>query len=463
MESAPRPREVLKILAIDDSEVELELIKAILQEIENPSCVVYTTTDPHEAYSRARDEAIDLVLTDLVMPDDTGKDVVITMREINPRIDVVVITGHADVQEAVSLMKTGATDYLVKPVRFEDLQKLVRRAEEHRHVVRENALVQEAISESPGITPVVSRSQVMTEVLNLAARSAKSNAAVLIRGETGTGKELIARVIHSVSERRDRPFISVNIAALPESLIESELFGHRKGSFTGATADRVGRFEEADGGTLFIDEVGDIPADVQVKLLRVLQFGTFEPVGESKSLEADVRIISATNQDLENRILDGSFRVDFYYRLNVIEIFLPPLRKRREDIPLLVEYFIPKYAERNRSSVRGITHEALDRLMKYPFPGNIRELENIVERAVVLCRGEYITEQDISVPASKDETAILDPRDLEQGYEAKMNHFESELIREALNRSNGNKSEAARRLGISERRLRSRMDILGLK
>jgi DNA-binding NtrC family response regulator len=367
----------------------------------------------------------------------------------------------------VEIMKHGALDYIIKPIRIKELQALLGRLLEHRQILRDSQALRDATDgEDDGgfAQQVISQSESMSEVLSLAARSADSDAAVLIRGETGTGKEVVARAIHRASDRCAGPFVSVNIAALPRDLVESELFGHQKGAFTGAVSDRVGRFEQADGGTLFVDEVGDIPPEVQIKLLRTLQFGTFERVGDSASREADVRIISATNQPLERKIESGSFRTDFLYRLNVVEIHLPPLRSRKADIPLLVEHFIPRYASKSRKEIYGITTEAMDKLTKYSFPGNVRELENIVERAIVLCRGHYITEADIRLPGeAADADSILDPSDLSKDYDTKLETFERTMIHEALRNAGANQSSAARLLGITERRLRSRMERLGMR
>lgn len=457
----------IKVLVIDDDPSQTELLKTILEDVENPTCEVYVANFAPQGYGIIVHEMIDLVITDYVMPNHTGFDVLQKVKEINPQIEVVIMTAHQDISQAVDIMKHGALDYIVKPVRFAELSKLLERLVEHREILRDSEALKQAVSatgrDGAFGTGIVSKSEQMAEVLSLASRAADSDAAVLIRGETGTGKEVVAQAIHRASPRKAGPFIGVNIAALPAELIESELFGHQRGAFTGAVAERQGRFEEADGGTLFIDEVGDIPPGIQVKLLRTLQLGTFERVGENQPRRSDVRIISATNQSLEQKIEKGEFRVDFLYRLNVIEIHLPPLRQRRADIPLLVRHFIPEYAEKNRKTITGITSEAVDKLTKYPFPGNVRELENIVERAIVLCRGEYITAGDIKLPLDGDDRATLDPYDLEESYDTKLTEFERVMISEALSRSEDNQSSAARLLGISERRLRSRMDRIRMR
>jgi len=301
----------------------------------------------------------------------------------------------------------------------------------------------------------------MEKVLSMAARAAKSDSTVLISGESGTGKELVARAIHLAGPRKHKAFVPVNIAALQENLIESELFGHVKGAFTGAMADRTGRFALADGGTLFIDEIGEVPPGIQVKLLRVLQFGSYERVGENTPRDSDVRIIAATNRDLEAEVRAGRFRADLYYRVNVVPVSLPALRDHRADIPYLVEYFIKKYATKNGKPIKSITGEAMTRIMRYAFPGNVRELENVLERGVVLCRGEYLTETDIFLPAedgkSDDEPLVTG------GYDETMGSFEKAFLSKILERSAHNKSAAARELGINERRLRYRLKVLGIE
>ncbi len=303
----------------------------------------------------------------------------------------------------------------------------------------------------------------MADVLSVASRAAASSATVLLSGESGTGKELVARFIHDRSGRAG-PFIPVNISALPETLAESELFGHRKGSFTGADSDRIGRFEEAAGGTLFLDEIGDISAPLQVKLLRALQFGVIERVGENVARRLNVRILAATNRDLPSLIKDGKFRRDLFYRLNVIEIRIPPLRERKGDIALLVDEFIRRYSARDGKVIAGISREAFDSLMKRSFPGNVKELENIIERAVVLTRSEYIRVSDLPAETDEAEHTCRCPRPgADGGYETTMRNFERELLEIALEDAGGNKSAAARELGITERHLRSRLEHLGMR
>ncbi|MDQ7063709.1 MAG: sigma-54 dependent transcriptional regulator [candidate division KSB1 bacterium] len=449
------------ILIIDDEPAQLQSLKSFLSR---RGYEVFTATDGPEGLHLAEQHTIDLVLTDYRMPEWNGFMVLRKIKDLNPDIDVVVMTAYGSIEDAVDIMKAGAYDYLTKPIDLDELENLIKRVREKRFLIAENRLLKEQLRERFKFEAILSQSGEMEQVLNTAARVAPSKATVLIRGESGTGKELIARAIHFASPRKDKPFVVVNVAALSENLIESELFGHEKGAFTGATQQRRGRFEEADGGTLFIDEVGDIPLSVQVKLLRAIQFGQFERIGGNETRQVDVRIIAATHRDLETMMQAGEFRDDLYYRLNVVSIWIPPLRQRKTDIPVLVDHFIQKYAQENQKTVKGISREALDHLMKYNFPGNVRELENMIERAVVLCRGETITTDDLPAPLqSFPEKALLDPHDLEAGYEAKMRAFETEMIRTALQETGGNQSAAARLLGITERHLRSRLEKLGMR
>jgi two-component system NtrC family response regulator len=451
----------LTILLIDDEESQLQSMQSFLKRRNHN---VYTATNGPDGYAIAQKEPVDLVLTDFRMPEWNGLEVLEKMKELNPAMDVVVITAYGSIEDAVDIMKAGAYDYLTKPIDLTELENLINRIAEKRQLVEENRLLREQLQEKFKFDEIVSQSGEMEEVLNSAARVANSKATVLIRGESGTGKELIARAIHFASPRKEEPFVVVNVAALPENLLESELFGHIKGAFTGATQDREGRFEQADGGTLFIDEVGDIPLTVQVKLLRAIQFGEVERLGGSETIDVNVRIIGATHRNLEEMMKNGEFREDLYYRLNVVSVWIPPLRKRKSDIPVLVDSFIQKYASENEKEVKGITKEALDQLMKYEFNGNVRELENMIERAVVFSRNEFVTQSDLPTPIEVvPEGSLTDPQNLDDSYEEKLQTFERQMIKEALEQTDGNQSAAARKLGMSERHIRSRMERLGMK
>jgi DNA-binding NtrC family response regulator len=449
----------LHILAIDDDSTQLELLKLLLEDIEYPRSKVTITTDPEEALDTIANELTDVVITDYFMPERSGLEVLKEVKKINPLINVVVITAFEKTEIAIDVMKNGADDYLLKPVKKDDLEHLLLRINESRTLEKENSHLKEEIIEAFGSSSIIFESPKMVEVLNIAARGAVSKATMLISGESGTGKELVAQLIHHTSKRKEMPFVTLNVAALSENLVESEMFGHKKGSFTGAIADRMGRFEEADQGTLFIDEIGEIPMSIQVKLLRALQEGEIERVGDSNKVKLDVRIIAATNRNLEEMVKNREFRQDLYYRLNVISLPLPPLRDRRVDIPVLADHFIRKFAFQNEKDINGISQDALDKLIKYDYPGNVRELENIVERSLIMCRNSIISLRDLpDLNVSINGSGILNPENLDDFYEEKMKKFESKLIETALLHANGNQSAAARILGITERRLRSRLE-----
>lgn len=451
----------MSILLIDDEQGQLDSLKRFLTKRDHN---VFSTLNGNEGINIIKENQIDIVLSDYRMPVMSGLEVLKEIKKINPNIDVVIITAYGNVEQAVEIMKSGAYDYLSKPVDLDELENLIKRISEKKYLMQENESLKNQLQEKFKFESIISQSAKMENVLNLAGRVAQSKATVLIRGESGTGKELIAKAVHFTSQRNQKPFVTVNVAALSGNLLESELFGHVKGSFTGAMDTRIGRFEEADGGTLFIDEVGDIPLNIQVKILRAIQFGEIQSIGSNKTKKVDVRIIAATHQNLEKMIENNEFREDLFYRLNVVTLNLPSLRERKEDIPILIDHFIRKYSNQNDREISNIKSEALDILMKYNFPGNIRELENIIERAVILSRDNYISTEDLPPQLGKSaEKNIIDPRNLDLPYEEKMKAFETELIKEALNRTNGNQSAAARELDITERHLRSRLERLGLK
>jgi len=341
----------LKVLIIDDEEPQLISLKNFLTKRDYK---VFTATDGEQGYNIAKEEQIDIVLTDYSMPGWDGFKVLTEIKLLNPSIEVVIITAYGTIENAVALMKNGAYDFLTKPINLDVLESILNKIKEKKFLQNENKLLKEQLQEKFRFQEIISQSELMEKVLNIAGRVAQTKTTVLIRGESGTGKELIAKAIHYSSPRKDKPFIIVNVASLPENLLESELFGHEKGAFTGAIKERIGRFEEADGGTLFIDEVGDIPLPVQVKLLRTIQFGEFQRVGSNQIFHTDVRIIAATHRNLEEMISKGEFREDLFYRLNVVEIRLPSLRERKEDIPLLISHFIKKFAAATNKDVKGI-------------------------------------------------------------------------------------------------------------
>jgi len=358
--------------------------------------------------------------------------------------------------------REGACHYLQKPVDLDELDAVIDQILERRHVVAENQVLKGGVDESARWEGIVARDPVMERALNIVARAAPSQATVLISGESGTGKELVARGIHAASPRCELPFVAVNCAALNASLIESELFGHEKGAYTGADQQRQGRFEQADGGTLFIDEVGEMPAEVQVKLLRVLQERSFERVGGNHPIQVDVRLIAATNRDLEAMVRQGTFREDLFYRLNVVMAQLPPLRERRQDIPHLVDHFLVRYNAANAKSVQAFSREAMDLLMRYAYPGSVRELQNIVERAVVMARGEVISQEELPPGVQAGRDAAL--ADEESGsLPARVEALERAAIEQAMEQTGGIQWRAAEQLGITERVLRYKLKKYGLK
>ena len=451
---------MLSILIIDDEESQLISLKSFLSRREHE---IYIANDGLEGIKIAKEKTIDLVLSDYRMPGLNGLEVLKKIKSINPIIDVVIMTAYGSLTDAVDIMKAGAYDYLTKPINLDELENLILRVQEKHLLISENRILKSELQNKFRFDAIISQSGEMEQVLNTAARVASSKATVLIRGESGTGKELVARAIHYASPRKDKSFVIVNVAALSDNLLESELFGHEKGAFTGASQTRIGRFEEAHEGTLFIDEVGDIPPGTQVKLLRAIQFGEIERIGSNETRTINARIVAATHRNLEELIESGQFREDLFYRMNVITIWIPPLRKRRSDIPPLVHAFKKKYATENGKEIRGISKEAMDYLMKYDYVGNVRELENMIESAVVLCRGDQIGLRDLPEQVQIPSKSANNPHDLSKGYTEKLRQFESEMVNEALQQSNGNKSAAARILGITERHLRSRLEKLGMK
>jgi DNA-binding NtrC family response regulator len=406
-----------------------------------------------------RQDSFDLVLTDQKMPNMSGLDLLQAVHAINPETPVILMTAFGSIEAAVSAIQGGATDYLTKPLNLDELLYRIRQVSDRYRIIAENRELREALQGRHRIEGIIGESGQMLEVVSLVRRVAPSEATVLIRGESGTGKELIAKAIHFASPRASGPLVKVNCAALPETLLESELFGHEKGAFTGALTTRQGRFELADGGTLFLDEIGDLPLHLQAKLLRVLQEREYEKVGSSRPVKVNVRILAASHRPLEALIKAGQLREDLYYRLNVVTISLPPLRERRPDLALLIDHFLRLFAEKNGKTIRGLTHEARDVLLRYDYPGNVRELENLIERAVVLTRDDVIASSDLPLTVQDREAE----GDRETNLTVAVEGLERRMIREALARSDGVQTHAAELLGISERALRYKLIKYGFR
>ncbi len=440
----------MKILVVEDEPLQRELLQGFL---ERHGYEVIAAPDGETALALFARTPVQIVLLDQKMPGLSGKEVLERIKEVTPFVRVIMITAYGEVGTAVSVMKLGADDYLEKPVDLDALLDRVREVENRLFIEEDAKRVEETAREAPLPMDFVAESPAMKEVLSLVRRVAQTPWTVLVRGETGTGKELVARLIHMLSPRREGPFIEVNCAAIPEGLFESELFGHEKGAFTGAVSQRRGRFELAHTGTIFLDEIGELPLTLQPKLLRTLQEKRFTRTGGERTIDVDVRVVAATNRNLKDMAGKGEFREDLYYRVNVFEIVIPPLRQRKEDIPRLVDLFVSRYAMRPAA----FSPEALDLMVRYPYPGNIRELEHIVQRSVTLARGHLISPADLPPEVqtpSDGPDGILDER---------LAAMERTAILEALERSGWVQTRAADALGISERALRYKMDKYKIK
>ena len=440
----------MNILVVEDEKLQSDLLSGFL---ENHDYNVIVAQSGEAALQAFAEHPFQLVLLDQRMPDISGDQVLDRIKQINPAIRSIMITAYGDVSTAVRVMKLGADDFLEKPIDLAALLDKIQRIENSILIAEESAAICKAAAESPLPINIVGRSPAMQTVLSMIRRLAPTEWAVLIRGETGTGKELIARLIHLLSQRRQRPFVEINCAAIPENLFESELFGHMKGAFTGATANRQGRFELANTGSLFLDEVGELPLNLQAKLLRALQENQVTRVGGEAPIHVDVRILAATNRSLKELVEKRRFREDLYYRLNVLDIDIPPLRERKEDIPALVSHFLKKYGVGNEK----FSPEAESTLMKYTFPGNVRELEHIVQRVLALSRGHILSVRDL--PEEVRFHQALETGTLSRHLEA----VEKEMLLTALERNDWVQTRAAQFLGISERVLRYKLKKYNLK
>ncbi len=451
-----------RILVVDDESSILDFLRLLL---EDEGYAVKTASSMDEARQLFAEDSFDLVLCDIMMPDGNGLDLLKEIKRDDARASVIMMTAYTSTKSAIEAMKLGAYDYVSKPFDVDELRVLVQKALEKTELVDENVYLRRELEEKYRFSNIIGRSRRMQEIFKLIERVARTNSTVLLEGESGTGKELIARAVHYASPRSSKRFLSVNCGALPENLLESELFGHERGSFTGAVREKKGLFREADGGTLFLDEIGETAPSMQVKLLRALQEKKVRSVGGHREEPVDVRIIAATNQDLKERIRENEFREDLYYRINVIPIKLPALRQRREDIPLLADYFIKKYCTEMKIERKGISVEAMKTLESYDWPGNVRELENVIERALALSADEAITAEDIPAQLTSRTPREVDSVSLpDQGLdlESYLDDIRRQLMSEALERSNGVQTQAAELLGVSFRSFRYYAKKLGL-
>jgi DNA-binding NtrC family response regulator len=438
----------MRILVIDDEVAQRDLLAG---HLERQGHKVQTAGDGEAGLAILHDNGAEAALVDMRMPRMDGLTFIKKSLATNPDLAVVVMTAYGTVESAVEAMKAGAFDYLLKPIDLEHVGVILSKIEANLRLVTENRYLKRKLEQSEDFKDIIGRSKAIKKVLADVSRIARSDATVLIRGESGTGKEVVARAIHQASSRVFGPFLAVNCTSLPETLLESELFGHERGAFTGAANRHLGRFELADHGTIFLDEIGDVSLPIQAKLLRVLETKTFQRLGGEKDIVVDIRILTATNRDLEARVKDGAFREDLFYRLNVIPIFIPPLRERRDDILPLTEFFIEKYNRKNNKTVRGVTPEAKDLLLRHAWPGNVRELENLIERAIVLSGGDVIDVADIDpfVKNHIDKGPAFDTLVLDE--------LEKRTIVEALKRTNGSLIEASELLGIHRNTLRTKI------
>ena len=443
------------ILIVEDEAKMRRLLELNLGE---QGFTTHAAADAEAGLKLLAQEKVDLVVTDFRLPGMNGLEFLQAIKRMNAALPVVMMTAYGSVESAVEAMKMGASDYVLKPFSLEEMTLVVRKELDTHNLREENRSLREALGQRYQYKNIIAKSDKMQAVLAMVERVAPTNATVLLGGESGVGKDLVARAIHEHSNRKSGPFVKINSTAIPENLLESELFGYEKGAFSGATSSKPGKFELADKGTLFLDEIGDVPAATQVKLLRVLQEREFERLGGTKTLKVDVRLIAATNRDLRAALEDGSFREDLYYRLNVVAIDIPPLREHKEDIPELVQFFLQKYGREAAQPVKGISAAAMKLLVEFHWPGNVRELENVMQRAITLARGETLDGDDIHLDrphAANNSAPVLPPG-------VTLEQWEQEIIREALRQANGNKSQAARALGLSRNALRYRLSQMGV-
>jgi len=447
------------VLVVDDDPAHRTMLRTLLT---GWGYTISEADDGSTAIEKVHDQAFDLILMDIRMLKVSGLQALTEIKAFNPAIPIIIMTAYSSVETAVEALKNGAYDYLTKPLDFDELRFAMERAMDHTQLKEENRLLRETLGSHFDRRNIIGRSPAMVRLLETVAQVAPSEATILITGDSGTGKEMIAGAIHFNSPRKDGPFVKINCAAITETLLESELFGHEKGAFTGAYRKKEGRFRQAHGGSLFLDEISEMSLAMQVKLLRVLQEREITRVGGEEVIKVDVRIIAATNKDLLEEIEEGRFREDLYYRLNVVTLSMPPLRERREDIPLLAQHFLEVFSETNRKKIKGFTPQAMDRMLKYDWPGNVRELMNGVERGVVLSRADYLDEQDL--PMILKDASLSGESLAKDAFLADMplDEVEKASILKTLEFTEGNKSEAARRLGITRRTLHKKLKMYGV-
>ncbi|MBU2493305.1 MAG: sigma-54 dependent transcriptional regulator [Bacteroidetes bacterium] len=446
-----------KILLVDDDQSHRLMLKVNMTD---KGYEIFEAEDGDEAIELVMKDFFDLIIMDIKMKNVDGITALKHIKDLSPSIPVMIMTAHSSVKTAVEALKLGATEYFVKPLDMDAVCHSVVKTFDYLELQTENKTLKERLKKEFEISSIIGKSKSMRDLFEVLALSAPSDATILILGESGTGKELIANAVHNNSYKKDKPFVKINCAALPENLLESELFGHEKGAFTGAVTKRQGRFELADGGTLFLDEIGDMTLSTQAKILRVLQEGEFERVGGDKTIKVDVRIIAATNKDLELEVDEGNFRKDLFFRLSVVPITLPPLRKRKQDIPLLAEHFLKRYTEKNNRLIRGFTPEAIDKIVRYDWPGNVRELENVIERTVIMSRENMINPE--TLPFSLKNSAKADNgTDVMPGRSIK--EVEKELIINTLANTDNNITHTAELLGISRRTLYNKIKEYGIE
>ncbi|RMD94430.1 MAG: sigma-54-dependent Fis family transcriptional regulator [Calditrichaeota bacterium] len=443
------------ILIVDD---EASVRQSLEKTISKAGYVAHTAATSEEALKVLDKHPVDIVLTDLKMPETDGITLLKKIKKKYSEIEVIVLTGYGTIETAVEAMKEGAYDFITKPFKKAVILNTIERAAERQNLTRENIYLKAQLAKTPTYTEIIGSSEAMRKVLEMVDRVAPLISTVLITGESGTGKELIARIIHQKSPRAKKRFVPVNCAAIPENLIESELFGHVKGAFTGAMRDKQGLFKVAEGGTLFLDEISSVPLTLQVKLLRAIELKEILPVGSTNPQIIDVRIIAATNRDLKEEVENGNFREDLYYRLNVVGIHIPPLRERLEDIPELVNHFIKIYNVQLKKQIKGVSQAVLNAFLQYPWKGNVRELENVIERAMILCDGEILDMQHFPQFFSKSEIESSSPGGLKESFK----RFERDMILKALKMSGYDKGKAAELLGMSQSTLYRKMSELGI-